>query len=165
TGFNAASVQAASTPAGGGAATLDEMPDGLGYQGSYSVQSNASCAPDTVPTAALTASPTSGKVPLNVTFDGSGSSDPDAGDSVASYTFDFGDGSAPLTQSTPTATHTYTNAGDFRARLTVADSHGKQSIDDASVVIEVQPTVTCFEDNDSHVAYDAGWHTVSDADA
>ncbi|MFL5959387.1 MAG: PKD domain-containing protein [Gaiellaceae bacterium] len=165
TGFNAASVQAASTPVGGGAATLDEMPDGLGYQGSYSVQSNGSCAPDTVPTAALTASPTSGKVPLNVTFDGSGSSDPDAGDSVASYTFDFGDGSAPLTQSTPTATHTYTNAGDFRARLTVTDSHGKQSIDDASVVIEVQPTVTCFEDNDSHVAYDAGWHTVSDADA
>ena len=164
-GFNSASVQAVNSPAGGAAATVDEMPDGLGYQGSYSVESNAACAPNTAPTAVLTASPRSGSVPLQVTFDGSGSSDPDAGDSVASYTFDFGDGSAPVTQSTPTITHTYTNAGEFQAKLTVADTHGKQSIDNASVVIGVQPTVTCFEDDSPNIAYAKGWHIVKDTDA
>jgi PKD repeat protein len=165
TGFNSASVQAVTTPVIGGAETLDEMPDGLAYQGSFAVQANQACAPNTAPTAALTASPRSGNVPLQVTFDGSGSSDPDAGDSVASYTFDFGDGSAPVTQSTPTITHTYTNAGEFKATLTVTDTHGKKSVNDASVVIDVQPTVTCFEDDSSNIAYAKGWHTVKDSDA
>jgi hypothetical protein len=164
-GFNSASVQSATTPVGGGAETVDSMPDGLGYQGSYTAQSNASCQPNTAPTAALTASPTSGMAPLQVTFDGSGSSDPDPGDSVASYTFSFGDGSAPVTQSTPTVSHTYTSAGDYVATLTVTDTHGKQSTDYASVAIGVDPAVTCFEDTDTHIAYDKGWHTISDASA
>jgi hypothetical protein len=165
TGFNSASVQAVTTPVLGGAETLDEMPDGLAYTGSFAVQPNEGCAPNTAPSAALGASPRSGSVPLPVTFDGSGSSDPDAGDSVASYTFDFGDGSAPVTQSSPTITHTYANAGDFLAKLTVADSHGKTSFNDASIVIEVNPTVTCFEDDSSNIAYAKGWHTVKDSDA
>jgi len=165
TGFNSASVQAVTTPALGGAETLDEMPDGLAYQGSFAVQANEACAPNAAPTAALSASPRSGNVPLQVAFDASGSSDPDAGDSVASYTFDFGDGSAPVTQSTPTVTHTYSNAGEFQAKLTVTDSHGKQSFNDASVVIEVDPTVTCFEDDSPNIAYAKGWHSVKDTDA
>jgi hypothetical protein len=165
TGFNSASVQAVTTPVLGGAETMDEMPDGLAYTGSFAVQPNEGCAPNTAPSAALGASPRSGSVPLPVTFDGSGSSDPDAGDSVASYTFDFGDGSAPVTQSSPTITHTYANAGDFLAKLTVADSHGKTSFNDASIVIEVNPTVTCFEDDSSNIAYAKGWHTVKDSDA
>ncbi len=164
-GFNAASVEAADTAAGGVAEPFDEMPDNLAYQGTYSVESNDACAPDTAPTAILTASPQSGSVPLQVAFDGSGSSDPDAGDSVASYTFDFGDGSAPVTQSSPTITHTYTNAGDFKATLTVTDTHGKKSIDNASAVIEVSPTVTCFEDDSPNIGYAKGWHTVKDTDA
>ena len=39
------------------------MPDGLGYQGSFSVQSNDACFPNTAPTASLTATQPSGKVP------------------------------------------------------------------------------------------------------
>ena len=42
-GFNSAVVQPVNTPAGGVAETVDEMPDGLAYQGSYTV--NASCQP------------------------------------------------------------------------------------------------------------------------
>lgn len=164
-GFNAASVDAVDTPAGGVAEPFDEMPDSLAYQGTYSVESNDACTPDTAPTAALTATPQSGNVPLQVTLDGSGSSDPDAGDSVASYTFDFGDGSQPVTQSTPRITHTYSSAGEFRATLTVADTHGKNSIDNASAIIDVQPTVTSFEDDSPNIAYAKGWHTVKDIDA
>src|SRR5207253_4505336 len=89
----------------------------------------------------------------------------DQGDAVASYTFDFGDGSQPVTQSTPTVKHTYTNAGAFQAKLTVTDTHGKKSIDNASDVIDVQPTVTCFEDNSPNIGYDKGWHTVKDKSA
>ena len=115
-------------------------------------------------TAALTLTPTSGITPLVVTADASGSTDTDS-TPIASYTFNFGDGSAAVTQSTPTVTHTYTNAGDFKATLTVTDTHGKQSINDASVVISVQPTVTCFEDDSPNIAYDKGWHTVQDSAA
>src|SRR5205823_13967282 len=65
--------------------------------GSYTVSGNDFCAPNTPPTAVLTAAPTSGPAPLSVTLSGSGSSDPDAGDSIASYTFYFGDGAPPAT--------------------------------------------------------------------
>lgn len=44
-GFNSAVVQSVSTPAGGVAETVDEMPDGLAYQGSFAVNANTSCAP------------------------------------------------------------------------------------------------------------------------
>jgi hypothetical protein len=77
-----------------------------------------------------------GKAPLLVHFDGSGSADAD-GDTIASYTFNFGDGSAPVTQSTPTIQHTYNAAGDYPARLTVTDSRGHSSTNTAQVVISV----------------------------
>ena len=45
--------------------------------------------------------------PLTVNLDGSTSSDPDGADTIASYTFRFGDGSTPVTQSGPSTSHTY----------------------------------------------------------
>ena len=59
------------------------------------------CFVDQPPVASLAASPTSGNVPLQVSFDASGSFDSDAGDGVASYTFTFADGSNPVTQASP----------------------------------------------------------------
>ena len=63
-----------------------------------------------VPAAVLTVSPASGKVPLHVDADASGSSSPIG---IASYAFDFGDGS-PGTgpQTSATTSHTYTEVGD-----------------------------------------------------
>src|SRR5207253_9276207 len=73
----------------------------------------AICPPaNNPPTAVLTANPTSGPPGLIVNFDGSGSSDPDSGDSIASYSFNFGDGSM-TTQPTPTVSHTYNTAGTY----------------------------------------------------
>ena len=69
----------------------------------------------------------------------SGSSDIDTAapaDTIASYTFNFGDGSAPVTQSNPTITHTYA-AGNYRATVQVTDSRGKQSTNSAGVNLEV----------------------------
>jgi hypothetical protein len=75
---------------------------------------------------------------LVVNFDASASTDPDAGDSVVSYTFDFGDGSPPVTQAGATISHTYQSNGHFHATVTVADSHGLVSSNAAGVEIEVE---------------------------
>jgi PKD repeat protein len=59
-----------------------------------------------------------------VTADGSGSTDIDY-TPIASYVFDFGDGTAVLTQTTATATHAYTRTGTFTMTLTVRDTANK----------------------------------------
>lgn len=101
-------------------------------------QSWAICLPpNAAPTAALTATPDHGPAPLTVTLDGSASLDPDPGDTIASYTFDFGDGSAPVTQSSPTISHTYQTAGDYPARLDVTDSRGLVSTNTAIARVEI----------------------------
>jgi hypothetical protein len=104
--------------------------------GSYVVAGNAACVSNRAPVAALAAAPASGPAPLKVNFDASKSSDPDAGDSIASYTFSFGDGSDEETQNVPTITHTYKHAGSFFATCRVKDSHGQISSNVASVVIK-----------------------------
>jgi PKD repeat protein/plastocyanin len=83
------------------------------------------------PTVALTATPTSGKAPLTVSFSATGS-DPD-GDALT-YRYDFGDGSKPVTGRT--ASHKYSKAGTFTAKVTVTDSSG------ATGTAQVQITVT-----------------------
>jgi hypothetical protein len=106
------------------------------------------CHVNQPPVASLAANPTLGNAPLLVHFDGSGSFDPDAGDAVASYTFNFGDGTQPVTQSTPTIDHTYTSASSpagFFATLTVKDMNGKQSANIASINIQITSNpATCI---------------------
>src|SRR5829696_10419046 len=62
------------------------------------------------PHAAVSASPSSGDVPLEVSFDGSDSNDPDFGDAMTSYLWNFGDGSPAVETTTSAAKHTYTEA-------------------------------------------------------
>ena len=73
------------------------------------------------PVARATTNRTSGPAPLTVEFDGSASFDPDTGDATGlTYAWDFtGDGTTDAT--TPTASFTYTTAGNYTARLTVTD--------------------------------------------
>ena len=134
-------VSGVSQTAGGVITGLyDQMPDSLAFTGSYTVNNNQFCRPNAAPTAVLTATPTSGTAPLTVNFDGSGSYDPDTApppDTIASYTFNFGDGSAAVTQSSPTISHNYNAAGNYAARLSVTDSRGAVSTNTAQVVISV----------------------------
>jgi PKD repeat protein len=75
------------------------------------------------PLASFTATPQNGGAPLKVSFDASGSQDPDesTGDSIASYSWDFGDSGM---SSGEMVEHTYPNPGSFTAELTVTDSLG-----------------------------------------
>jgi hypothetical protein len=135
-GFNAAVSQTEPT-LGVLTTTYDQMPDSLTHSDSFTFAGNAACLLNQAPTAKLVANPDTGNPPLTVAFDGSTSADPDAGDSIASYTFSFGDGSPDVTQSSPTISHTYKHGGGFFATLTVKDSTGTQSANVASVPIKV----------------------------
>ena len=97
------------------------------------------------PNAVANASPTSGPVPLTVNYDGSGSSDPDPGDTLT-YAWDLDGDGAFDDASTALATHVYTQAGTYRAKLRVTDNHGL-STDSAEIVItaggtNASPTAT-----------------------
>jgi PKD repeat protein len=108
--------------------------DNTGLTDSHSVTITAS-APNIVPTAVVSATPTSGTAPLTVSFNGSGSYDADG--SIASYQWNFGDGT---TGSGATASHTYSAAGTYTATLTVTDNRGATA--SKSVVIAVQPNAS-----------------------
>ncbi|MEP7283429.1 MAG: PKD domain-containing protein [Rubrivivax sp.] len=86
------------------------------------------------PTAILSATPTSGTVPLTVAFSAAGSSDPDG--SIVGFTWTFGDGGSA---SGATASHTYQSAGTFTAQLRVTDDSGLSAT--RSTTITVAPVV------------------------
>jgi PKD repeat protein len=106
---------------------------GTGTRGAYSYDGSTASAPllhieylgiGTGPTARLTVSQTGN---LAATANGSTST---PGDSpIASYRFDFGDGSAAVTTTAPTATaaHTYAAAGTYTVTLVATDTGGRPS--------------------------------------
>ncbi|WP_410590038.1 PQQ-dependent sugar dehydrogenase [Amycolatopsis sp. lyj-23] len=75
------------------------------------------------PVAAATATPSSGPAPLTVQFDGTGSTDPDAGDTL-SYAWDLDADGAYDDSADPRPTWTYATAATVDAGLRVTDSHG-----------------------------------------
>jgi PKD repeat protein len=122
--------------------TNETIPDTTGA-GSYTLRPANLCLPNTAPVAQLAVTPDQGALPLTAALDGSGSHDPDPIDTIASYTFNFGDGSDDVTQSSPTLTHTFTQTGLYPVKLVVTDSRGKVSSNtDQHLVTVTQPTPT-----------------------
>jgi len=79
------------------------------------------------PIAVATANPTSGSSPLTVNFNGTGSSDPDAGDTIT-FAWDL-DGDGAYDDSTAAQpTFVYSSNGTFTARLQVTDNHGASNL-------------------------------------
>ncbi|GEM_PF-3226904 len=93
--------------------------DNLGATGTATKTITVSAPVNQAPLSVLSASPTSGTAPLAVSFNASGSSDPDG--TIASYGWNFGDGT---TGSGATVSHTYSAAGTYTATLTVTDNLG-----------------------------------------
>src|SRR5204862_1396767 len=105
--------------------------DDKGATGTASAVVTAS-APNQPPVARLTVTPSSGTAPLAVTADASTSSDADG--TIASYKFDFSDGTVVGPQAGATATHTFA-AGTWTARVTVTDNGGATATASATVTV------------------------------
>jgi PKD repeat protein len=88
------------------------------------------------PIPSFTATPTSGRAPLAVRFDGSASSDPDG--SITAYAWAFGDGG---TATGATAIHQY-KAGTYSAKLTVTDDSGAAVSTTRTITATAPPKLT-----------------------
>lgn len=95
--------------------------------GRYVTATDGHCGYFYAPVAVLAADRTSGLAALTVNFDGSQSSDQDTDETIASYTFDFGDGTAAVSQAGATVQHVYQDPGEYVATLFVTDSRGAES--------------------------------------
>ncbi len=104
--------------------------DGRSGTASTTIRIEVGSVANAPPIASASASTTGGIQPLTVTFDGSGSSDPD-GDPIG-YSLDFGDGQQG---SGVSVNHTYEFAGNFTALLTIADGRG--GTDTAAITVTV----------------------------
>lgn len=122
---------------------LDGDPRATGVASDYGADEFVNRAP----TAAL-AGP-SGKVRQNVatTFDASKSSDPESaiGGGIATYRWDFGDGTTADT-TTPTTTHAFAERKSYSVTVTVIDRQGASSTPSSPVSVDVldgtPPTVS-----------------------
>jgi PKD repeat protein len=83
------------------------------------------------PTSSVSADVTSGAAPLTVHFTGTA----DDSDGTFGFSWDFGDGSPPVTDDFAPA-HTYTDAGSYEVTLTVTDDRGAVTVS-APVTITV----------------------------
>ncbi len=79
-----------------------------------------------VPTAALTASPTTGRAPLGVSFDASTSTN------TQTLLWEFGDGTAATST---IVTHVYNVAGTYVAKLTTRSSTGETATSQVTIVV------------------------------
>ena len=80
------------------------------------------------PVATVSATPTTGNIPLTVNFGGTGSTDSDG--NITSYAWNFGDGG---TATGSTTSHTYTTAGAYSVVLTVTDNDGATDTADVTI--------------------------------
>ena len=97
------------------------------------------------PTAVATATPAGGPTPLTVTFDATGSTDPDPADQGRlSYAWDL-DGDGVVDSTAATVTHTYTTVGSYTARLTVTDTLGASDTDTVLVTAGNSPPTAVMD--------------------
>jgi glucose/arabinose dehydrogenase len=95
------------------------------------------------PVALASANPTSGPVPLTVSFSSAGSVDPEG--QPLTYSWSFGDGT---TSTNPNPTHTYTQAGQYSARLTVSDGVDSTLSTPVTISAGSKPTATILSPQD-----------------
>ncbi|MCF8450944.1 MAG: PKD domain-containing protein [Taibaiella sp.] len=97
------------------------------------------------PTDSFTSSPPAGCGPLSVNFIDHSTAIPES--PLASYEWNFGDGSSPLVSTVPGAAHTYTAAGSYNVSLTVTDTLGCTSTTSPPEVVNVyRPHASFYAD-------------------
>jgi hypothetical protein len=108
------------------------------------------------PTAVAEASPTDTTTDAEVTFDASGSSDPDDDAGSLTYAWEFGDGDGG---SGEMASHTYGSAGEYTAELSVSDGESAETDEVTVSITEPKPDSVAITyrplDTDGNVLEDA----------
>lgn len=100
---------------------------------------NAGVQPgDNPPVPSFTANPLVAVAPATVNFDASASSDPDPGDTITKYQWNFGDGGT-FESTSPTASHLYTNKGDYVVTLTVTNNRGSVASTSQTILMTLPP--------------------------
>jgi PKD repeat protein len=93
--------------------------------GTFRIPSGTCQTANQLPTASFTLSSNPATAGTLLTLNGSASTDPDAGDTIQSYAWDFdGDGSTDQTTGSSSTTHTFSLAGTYFVGLRVVDNHG-----------------------------------------
>jgi len=101
---------------------------------------NPGAPPPQPPIARFTYTPTYPEANQIVTFNASASYDPD--ESIVSYTWDFGDGTPPITENDPITYHTYTSYGDYTVKLTVTDNDGLTGQTETTIHVSQHPVAS-----------------------
>jgi PKD repeat protein len=96
--------------------------------------------PPQPPIASFTYTPIYPEVNQVVTFDASASYDPDG--NIVSYTWDFGDGTQPVTENDPIIYHAYASYGDYIVKLTVTDNSSLTDDETASIHVSQHPVAS-----------------------
>jgi PKD repeat protein len=89
------------------------------------------------PVASFTSSATTQALGVPISFNGTSSSDPDAGVSITSYSWNFGDGSVG---SGATTSHAYSALGTYTVTLTLTNSLGLTANSSKQVTVDELPT-------------------------
>ncbi len=95
----------------------------------------SSSAPGDQSPVAASGGPYNGKVGDAISFDGSGSYDPDG--TIINWNWLFGDGGTSAEQN---PTHPYSTAGKFTVTLTVSDQNGNEDTDSTEILIKTKST-------------------------
>jgi hypothetical protein len=146
--------------------TPDNMPDSMTPTGLYKIKGSENCAAAcSAPTAIDHTATTTENQPVVINV----------------VTGDSDGGSPPITVTgvTQPANGTVTNNGNGTVTYkpnnnfvgsdsftyTIQNACGAKATGKVSVTVNAPPQQQCYEDDDPHIAYDNGWHTVNDPNA
>lgn len=107
-----------------------------GSLGNYQLSASFTSPIGTAPSAQIQASTLRGTAPLNVSFSGAGSSDPDG--SLVAYDWQFGDGGTASGVSTG---HAFSQAGSYAVVLRVTDNSGLSASSSVTVTVDAPVVV------------------------
>src|SRR5467141_2838543 len=152
--------------AGAASFTPDNMPDSLTPAGQYKIKGSENCAAScTAPTAINHTATTTENQPVVidvVTGDSDGGSPPLTVTAVTQ-------GSSGTVTNNGNGTVTYHPNQNFTGTdtftYTIQNACGAKATGNVSVKVNAPPPQQCYEDDDPHIAYDNGWHTVNDPNA
>jgi hypothetical protein len=152
--------------AGAASFTPDNMAESLARTGSYTIFGSENCvsacnAPTANPVSATTTE--NQPVVINVVANDSDGGSPPL--TVTSVTQPSNGTATNNGNGTVTYRPNNNFVGTDSFKYTVQNGCGKTATGNVTVTVNAPPPQQCYEDDDPHIAYDNGWHTIQDPNA